>query len=177
MMKEIYEILSDEERVKKLTRALYISEESIKMISETAKLAVEKDMPLIEFKQRCNGFCDHELVNALYFRAKHEAEAQELTPDQRIQILSDLLAAKHYETRNLYDRTEKRLVDGFEPGLESRLKAVIEKMTPTEADRLMRKFDSVSELRQWLNAREEAIKRDEEYQRIRAMMRKKDQRQ
>lgn len=173
MMKEIYTILADEEHIKKLTRTLYISEESIKMISETAKLAAEKEMPLIEFKQRCNGFCDHELVNALYLRAKHEAEAQELTPEQRIQILSDLLAAHHYETKKLYDRTEKRLVDGFEQGLESRLKAVLEKMTPTEADRLMHRFDSVAELRQWLDAREEAIKRDEEYQRILAMMRKK----
>ena len=173
MMKEIYAILSDEEHVKKLTRTLYISEESIKMISETAKLAVEKNMSLIEFKQRCNGFCDHELVNALFLRAKHEAEAQELTPEQRIQILSDLLAAHHYETRKLYDRTEKRLVEGFEQGLESRLKAVLEKMTPTEADRLMHRFNSVSELRQWLDAREEAIKRDEEYQRILAMMKKK----
>lgn len=173
MMKEIYAILSDEERVKKLTRALYISEESIKMISETAKLAVEKDMSMIEFKQRCNSFCDHEIVNALYLRAKHEAEAQELTPEQRVQILSDLLAAHHYETRKLYDRTEKRLVEGFEPGLESRLKAVLEKMTPTEADRLMHRFNSVSELRRWLDSREETIKRDEEYQRILAAMRKK----
>ena len=104
MMKEIYGILADEERIKKLTRTLYISEESIKMISETAKLAAEKDMPLIEFRQRCNGFCDHELVNALYLRAKHEAESQELTPEQRIQILSDLLAAHHYETRKLYHK-------------------------------------------------------------------------
>ena len=173
MMKEIYGILADEEHVKKLTRTLYISEESIKMISETAKLAVEKDMSLIEFKQRCNGFCDHELVNALYLRAKREAEAQELTPEQRIQILSDLLAAHHYETKKLFDRTEKHLVEGFEKGLESRLKAVLEKMTPTEADRLMHRFDSVSELRRWLDSREEAIKRDEEYQRIIAKMRKK----
>ena len=173
MMKEIYAILADEEHVKKLTRALYISKESIKMISETAKLAVKREMPLIEFKQRCNGFCDHEIVNALYLRAKHETESQELTPEQRIQILSDLLAAHHYETRKLYDRTEKRLVDGFEQGLESRLKAVLEKMTPTEADRLMHRFDSVTELRQWLDAREKEIKRDEEYQRILAAMRKK----
>lgn len=100
MMKEIYEILSDEEHIKKLTRTLYISKESIKMISETAKLAAEKEMPLIEFKQRCNGFCNHELVNALYLRAKHETEAQELTPEQRVQILSDLLAAHHYETKS-----------------------------------------------------------------------------
>lgn len=173
MMKEIYGILADEEHVKKLTRTLYISDESIKMISETAKLAIEKEMSLMEFKQRCNGFCDHELVNALYLRAKHESEAQELTPEQRTQILSDLLAAHHYETRKLYDRTEKRLVDGFEQGLESRLKAVLEKMTPTEADRLMHRFNSVSELRKWLDDREEAIRRDEEYQRILATIRKK----
>lgn len=173
MMKEVYMILADEERIKKLTRTLYISEESIKMISKTAKLAAENEMPLIEFKQRCNGFCDHELVNAIYLRAKHEAEAQELTPEQRIQIISDLLAAHHYETKKLYDRTEKRLVEGFESGLESRLKAVFERMTPTEADRLMHRFGSVAELRQWLDAREKEIKRDEEYQRILAAMRKK----
>ena len=173
MMKEVYMILADEERIKKLTRTLYISEKSIKMISDTAKLAAENEMPLIEFKQRCNGFCDHELVNALYLRAKHETESQELTPEQRIQILSDLIAAHHYETKKLYDRTEKRLVDGFEQGLESRLKAVLEKMTPTEADRLMHRFGSVAELRQWLDAREKEIKRDEEYQRILAAMRKK----
>ena len=173
MLKEVYAILSDEERVKKLTRALYISEESIKMISETAKLAVEKEMSLMEFKQRCNGFCDHELVNALYLRAKREAEAQELTPEQRSQILSDLLAAHHYETKKLCGRSEKHLVEGFEPGLKSRLEGVLEKMTPTEADRLMHRFNSVSELRKWLDAREEAIKRDEEYQRILATMRKK----
>lgn len=172
-MMKIYEILADEEHIKKLTRALYISKESIKMISETAKLAIEKEMSLLEFRQRCNGFCDHELVNALYLRAKHEAEAQELTPEQRVQILSDLLAAHHYEMKKLFDRTEKRLVEGFEPGLKSRLKAVLEKMTPTEADRLMHRFDSVAELRQWLDAREEAIKRDEEYQRILAAMHKK----
>ena len=62
---------------------------------------------------------------------------------------------------------------GFEQGLESRLKAVLEKMTPTEADRLMHRFDSVAELRQWLDVREKEIKRDEEYQRILAAMRKK----
>lgn len=172
MTKEIYTILADEERIKKLARTLYISEESIKMISKTAKLAIEKEMPMIEFKQRCNSFCDHELVNALYLGAKHEMEAQELTPEQRIQILSDLLAAHHYETKKLCDRTEKRLVDGFEHGLESRLKSVFEKMTPTEADRIMHKFNSVTELRRWLDSREEAIKRDEEYQRILAKMRK-----
>lgn len=172
-MMKIYEILADEEHIKKLTRALYISEASIKMISKTAKLAIEKEMSLLEFKQRCNGFCDHELVNALYLRAKHEAESQELTPEQRVQILSDLLAAHHYEMKKLFDRTEKRLVEGFEPDLKSRLEAVLKKMTPTEADRLMHRFDSVSELRQWLDAREEAIKRDEEYQRILAAMRKK----
>lgn len=173
MLKEIYKIIADEEHVKKLTRTLYISKESIKRISETAKLAAEKEMPLIEFKQRCNGFCDHELVNALYLRAKHEAEAQELTTEQRIQILSDLLAAHHYETRKLYDRTEKRLVEGFDQTLEARLSAVLDKTTPTEADRLMHRFNSVTELRQWLDTREEAIKRDDEYQRILAMMRKK----
>ena len=173
MLKEIYKIIADEEHVKKLTRTLYISKESIERISETAKLAAEKEMPLIEFKQRCNGFCDHELVNALYLRAKHEAEAQELTTEQRIQILSDLLAAHHYETRKLYDRTEKRLVEGFDQTLEARLSAVLDKMTPTEADRLMHRFNSVTELRQWLDTREEAIKRDDEYQRILAMMRKK----
>lgn len=173
MLNEVYKILADEEHVKKLTRSLYISKESIKRISETAKLAAEKEMPLIEFKQRCNGFCDHELVNALYLRAKHESETQELTTEQRIQILSDLLAAHHYETRKLYDRTEKRLVEGFDQSLESRLSAVLEKMTPTEADHLMHRFNSVTELRRWINAREEAIKRDEEYQRILAIMRKK----
>ena len=172
MMKEVYGILADEEHVKKLTRTLYISEESIKMISETAKLAVEKEMSLMEFKQRCNKFCDHELVNALYLRAKRETEAQELTPEQRVQILSDLLAAHHYETKKLCGRSEKHLVDGFESGLESRLKAVLEKMTPTESDRIMHRFNSIAELRRWLDSREEAITRDEEYQRILAKIRK-----